>query len=70
MASRRKSAATLYDEGFAVLERARAESRVEHAASESRVARLKHAAELEGQGRMKEAEKIIAAVRREQERLV
>jgi hypothetical protein len=66
---RRKTASELYDVAFAALEAASAQSRVEHAESEARIARLKHAAELEKQGRYKEAEKIIRAVQREQDRL-
>lgn len=65
----RRSAAQMYDEAFASLEAAAAQSRLEAAASEARVAQLKHAAELEKQGRAKEAARIIAAVEREQARL-
>lgn len=46
-----------------------AQGRVEAAASAARVARLRHAAELERQGRYTEAAPIIAAVRAEQEAL-
>jgi hypothetical protein len=69
MTPRRKSAAELYDLAFAALDAAGAQSRLELAESEARVARLKHAAELEKLGRQKEADRIIAAVAREQRRL-
>jgi hypothetical protein len=59
----------MFDAAFAGMEAARAQSRVEIAASDARVARLKHAAELERIGRHEEAEPIIAAVRAEQESL-
>jgi hypothetical protein len=58
----------MYDAAFAALEAAAAQSRVEQAASEVRVAQLKHAAVLEKQSCAKEAARIIAAVEREQAR--
>jgi hypothetical protein len=66
---RPKSAAQLYDVAFAGLEAARAQSRVELAASEARLAQLKHAAELERLGRHAEARRIITAVERDQRRV-
>lgn len=68
MTPRRRSSAELYDVAFAALEAAGAQSRVELAESEARIAALKHAAELERIGRMGEAAKIIARVEREQRR--
>jgi hypothetical protein len=62
------TAKQLYDAAFAAFEAAAAQGRVELAASEARLARLKHAAELERQGRHEEAAPIIAAVKAEQER--
>lgn len=68
MTPRRKSASELYDLAFAALEAAGAQSRLELLESEARIARLKHAAELEKLGRQREADRIIAAVAREQRR--
>lgn len=69
MVRRPASAHELYGVAFAALEAAGAQSRVELAASEARIARLRHAAELEAIGRNSEADQIIAAVQREQERV-
>jgi hypothetical protein len=69
MTPRRKTANELYDLAFAQLEAAGAQSRIEAAESESRVARLKMAAELEKMGRQKEADVILRGVEREQKRL-
>jgi hypothetical protein len=52
---------------LAAYESALAESRVEFAVSQTRVARLKLASELEKLGRHDEASEIIAAVREEQQ---
>ena len=49
-------------------EAAAAQSRVEIALSESRLAKLRAAAELEAAGRMEEAGVLLAEVRAEQER--
>jgi hypothetical protein len=53
--------------GFALLEAAMVEARVEHALSMARVAKLQAAAVLEQAGRMEEARAILADVRAEQE---
>lgn len=68
MTPRRKSAADLYEIAFAQLDAARAQSRVEMAESEARVAKLKLAAELERNGRQKEADRLLAEVTRDQQR--
>jgi hypothetical protein len=59
--------ADLFAAGFAALEAARAESRVELLQSEARVARLRYVAELERLGRTEEAARELAAIRAEQE---
>lgn len=58
-----------FNAAMELFEVARSESRVELALSESRVAKLKAAAELERAGRQAEADALIAEVRAEQERL-
>lgn len=63
------NARELQDEGMALLEAASAQRRVEHAASEVRLARFKHAAVLEGQGRYEEAKVILDEIRVEQEQV-
>lgn len=68
MTPRRKTAAELYDLAFAQLDAANAQSRVEHAEIDARIAKLRLAAELERQGRQAEASKLIAQVEREQRR--
>lgn len=69
MTPRRKTSAELYDAAFAAMEVAQAESRLEAAASESRIARLKHAKELLALGAEREALSLVKGVEREQERL-
>ena len=68
MTPRRRTAAELYDVAFAQFEAAGAQSRVELAESDARVAELKLAAELERNGRQAEADRLIAQVEREQRR--
>ena len=58
----------LFDAAMGMAEAAAAQSRVEIALSESRLAKLRAAAELEAAGRMEEAGKLLAEVRAEQER--
>lgn len=60
------TAKQMFDEATSLFEAALAQSRVERAASEARIARLRHAAELEKQGRYEEARPIIEAIRSEQ----
>ena len=69
MSPRQKSASELYDLAVAAFDHAHAVSRVEMAATDARIAKLKHAAELEKIGRPKEAARLIAQVEREQRRL-
>lgn len=69
MTPRPKSATQLYDAAFAALDHANAVHRVEMAETEARIAKLKHAAELEKLGRQREANKLLAQVEREQRRL-
>jgi hypothetical protein len=58
----------MYDVAFAAFDAAAAQSRVELAEVEARVAKLRLAAELERQGRQKEADRVLAEVEREQRR--
>jgi hypothetical protein len=58
-----------YAAALSLFESAAAESRVELALSESRVARLRAAAELERAGRVDEARELVDAVRAEQQEL-
>jgi hypothetical protein len=65
----RKRSAQLYDEAFAAFEHAAATGRVEAAETDARIAKLKHAAELEKVGRQKDADRLIGQVERDQRRL-
>jgi hypothetical protein len=66
---RLKTSSQLYEIAFAAMDVASKQARVEMAAAEARVAKLKLAAELEKVGRVKEAGRVLAEIEREQAKL-